>query len=87
MLTPLEHDEECHIVRTLVCVQKKKRCDLWAARKVICIGRVIGLIRGASRGYGMLEASRVKLEEKRKPKIVALSVEETAIVLLEWKRE
>jgi len=45
------------------------------------------LVRGASEGDGMLESSRVELEEKREPKGVALLVGETAIVSLERKSE
>ena len=45
------------------------------------------MVRGASAGDGMFESSSVELEEKRKPKRVALSVGETAIVSSEWKSE
>ena len=40
------------------------------------------MVREASEGDGMFESSRVELEEKREPKRVALSVGETAIVVL-----
>ena len=45
------------------------------------------MVRGASGGVGMLESSSVEIEEKIKPKRVALSVRETAMVSSEWISE
>ena len=45
------------------------------------IGGGIGLVRGRVGGAAELESSREEFEEKREPKILALSVGETAIVL------